>query len=620
VCGIVGVVAPQPVDERVIVRMRDTLAHRGPDASGVWRAPDGRVCLGHRRLAIIDLSADANQPWRSADGRFVATFNGELYNFHALRRELERSGIEFRTSSDTEVLVEAYRAWGAACLQRFVGMFAFAIWDQVERLLFCARDRAGEKPFHFALIDDAFIFGSELKALVAWPGFRKRLNGHALVDFLTFGFIPDPRTIWEGVCKLSPGHMLLVRVLPNGRPAIGRQTPWWDLRFEVAPAGRQWTPLILEALRRAAADMSIADVPLGAFLSGGVDSSSVVAALNLAGHHVRSFTIGFTEQEYDERPWAQLVADRYQTSHAARVVEPGDVESVFDRLVWHFDEPFGDYSYFPTYFVCREARKVIKVSLSGDGADELFAGYQKYQRLALREAWGWALPQSIAALGARLLRNSAMHERTLRQYAVDAVTMLGDCLVLGSSPRMLRRHAHGVLARALEDYDPLQVVREHLTHAPPSEVGLINAMRYLDLKLTLGAGILVKVDRTSMAVGLEVRPVYLHPMLLSIASQIPPSQLADWRQAKRILKSALETWLPHDLLYRSKKGFAIPLRTWLGRSIEHRLEHAAVTGRLGEFVDPSLLTRIATIHAGGRDLTAQIHNFLFLDRWLRMWT
>ena len=286
----------------------------------------------------------------------MITFNGEIYNYKAIRKELERQGVAFRTQSDTEVLLEGFRRWGEALPERLSGQFALAIWDAETRRLFCARDRAGEKPFHYALVDGAFLFGSEIKALLEWPGFPRRVDHQALIDFLALGFIADPKTVWSDVRKLPPGHWLSVE-LREDAPAIAQgPTRYWSLRF--APGDRAVSAEQLrETLVRAADETAIADVPLGTFLSGGVDSSTVTAALSRSGREVRSFTIGFDEAGYDERPWARQVAERYHTRHTERTVDPLDVLSVMERLNWHYDEPFADYSAFPTYYLCREARE-----------------------------------------------------------------------------------------------------------------------------------------------------------------------------------------------------------------------------------------------------------------------
>ncbi|HEX8969368.1 MAG TPA: asparagine synthase (glutamine-hydrolyzing), partial [Chloroflexota bacterium] len=343
-CGIVGVVSTAPVDSVVVDRMRDRMLHRGPDHGATWRSGDGRVCFGHRRLAIVDLSPEANQPFISHDGRFVTTYNGEIYNFKTLRQELQAAGAHFTTRSDTEVLVEAFRHWGKECLERLSGQFAFAIWDRTENRLFCARDRAGEKPFYYTLVNGAFIFASELKALVEWPGFRRVTNYPALIDYLSLGFIADPKSIWDGVFKLPPASSMMVTFGVDGAPIVQEPRPYWDVEFDPDYSVSDWGSAIRETLQAASREMAFADVPVGAFLSGGVDSSSVVAALTQGGHDVRSFTIGFDEHGYDERGWARGVAEQYGVAHTERVVQVDDIAPVFDRLVWHYDEPFNDYS------------------------------------------------------------------------------------------------------------------------------------------------------------------------------------------------------------------------------------------------------------------------------------
>jgi asparagine synthase (glutamine-hydrolysing) len=602
--------------------MRDLVAHRGPDHAGVWRSNDGQVCLGHRRLAIIDLSPDANQPFISRDGRFVITFNGEVYNFRSLRDELRSRGIVFDTQSDTEVLVEAFRQWGDRCLEHLSGMFAFAIWDCETRRLFCARDRAGEKPFYYALINDSFVFASELKSLLRWPGFNRKLNYPALADFLSFGFVPDPKTIWEDAHKLPPAHSIFVEFGPGGAPVVSHAVAYWDLEFDPDYSVGDWGPRILEALSTASQEMAVADVPVGAFLSGGVDSSSVTAALSKAGREVRTFTIGFQESAYDERRWAGEIARQYGTAHTEKVVQAEDVLSVFKKLVWHYDEPFNDYSYLPTFYLCREARSQITVALSGDGADELFAGYRKYQRLGMRQAAERFVPRFAARLVAAG-NYSALPEpgrRTLRQYALDAPAMMVDMLTLGFQLDDLRAAARGQLARTLKEYSPADVVYPLLDKAPPNKVGLINSMRYLDLKLTLGADILVKVDRASMAVSLEVRPVYLHRNMLDLAGKIPSGLLANRKQSKKALKDALRTWLPSSVLDRRKMGFAMPLKQWVNGGLREAFTQESGESALDEMLDAGLLQRLTARHAGGDgDMTSVIHSLFFLKRWLSEW-
>ncbi|HEV2131087.1 MAG TPA: asparagine synthase (glutamine-hydrolyzing) [Longimicrobiaceae bacterium] len=623
-CGIVGALSAAPIDVAVVARMRDQLAHRGPDHAGLWRAEDGHACLGHRRLAIIDPHPEANQPLLSHDGRYILTFNGEIYNYRALRAELEAQGARFRTRSDTEVLLEAYRAWGERCLERLSGMLAFAIWDTQERRLFCARDRAGEKPFYYAVVGQSFLFASELKSILEWPGLQRRLSHAALLDYLTYGFVPDPKCIWQGCAKLPPGHWMSVVQRGEDAPVASVPVQYWDMEFEPDERVADWGPLLRETLERAADEMAVADVPLGTFLSGGVDSSSVTAALRRTGHTPRTFTIGFPEESHDERRYAREVSEHCRTEHTERVVTRDDVAPVFERLLWHYDEPFNDYSYFPTYYLCREARRSITVALSGDGGDELFAGYLKYQRLGLRGDLARILPRPLtpllAATAGHALPEANPLRRTLRQYALDDSAMLVDMMMTGFTPPVLRRAVRGPLAQTLSDYDPAEVVTTLLRRAPPREVGMVNAMRYLDLKLTLAGDILVKVDRASMAVSLEVRPVYLHRDLLALAGRIPPRLLAGRKHAKGVLKDALRPWLPESILYRRKMGFGMPLGRWIGANGDGPFAARPRPSALDELIDPTLLTRLTAMHASGKaEHASRIHSLHFLGRWLERW-
>ena len=622
-CGIVGAVSAAPVDASLVERMRDRLTHRGPDAAGLWRSPDGRVCLGHRRLSIVDLSPEANQPFVSAEGAHVLVLNGEIYNFRALRAELEDAGVRFRTSSDTEVLLAAYRQWGDDCLERLSGMFAFALWDGERDRLFCARDRAGEKPFYYAVVGSSFVFASELKSLLLWPGFRRELDQTAVADFLTFGFVPDPKSIWEGAAKLAPAHTLTLELGEDG-PRVGPPTPYWALKLEPDPSVSDWGPAIREALEQSAHEMAYADVPVGTFLSGGVDSSAVTAALAEAELPVHAFTIGFDDSDYDERPFAREVARRYGTPHTERTVHADDVEPVFrDTILWHYDEPFNDFSYLPTYFVCREARKEITVALTGDGGDELFGGYGKYTLLARRHGLERALSRPVTqrvAAGARtMLREGDLRGRLLR-YEQSAEQLLLGTLTTGIAPSTLRQVARGPLAQTLAGYEPMDVLRPHLDRAPPAEVGLVNSMRYLDVKLTLGAGILTKVDRASMAVSLETRPVFLNRRLLDLVGRIPAGLLADRAEPKKLLRTAVREWLPSSVLDRPKQGFAMPLESWFRGELRGLADETSREGSLSELVDHRHIASVVAAQRAGAGATSQLHSFVFLQHWLEQWS
>jgi asparagine synthase (glutamine-hydrolysing) len=519
------------------------------------------------------------------------------------------------------VLLAAYRAWGAACLTRLAGMFAFAVWDRDARTLFLARDRAGEKPLYWTMHAGAFVFASEVKALLRWPGLPRRLDHVALAEFLHFGFVADPRSVWEGVHKLAPGHSLTVR-LGDGGARPGEPAQWWDMTFEPDHAVRDWSPIIRDTFARVVDEMAVADVPLGTFLSGGVDSSAVTAALARARHSVTAFTIGFRDDPDDERPWAREVAARYGVLHKERELCAEDLGPVYDPLLWHYDEPFNDTSFLPTFCVCREARGELTVALSGDGGDELFAGYRRYHYLATRAfRYGWVSP--AMARGARSLAGLVLprrHQalRRLDRFAADRATLLTGMLTIGHTRETLAGAARGELAAALRDYDPRETVERHLAALPP-DTGLVDAMRYLDLKLTLAGGMLVKVDRASMAVALEVRAVFLHPDMLALAGRIPAERLVWKGQPKHALKEALREWLPAPLLFRRKRGFSAPLGRWM-RTGEHAEEEASSGHRIDELLDPALLASLRTRHAAGDgDLSRTIHSLVLLDRWLDRW-
>jgi asparagine synthase (glutamine-hydrolysing) len=624
-CGIVGAIASTPIEGGLLDRMRDSLAHRGPDHAGSWISCDGKVALGHRRLAIIDLLPEANQPFASSDGRFLLVYNGELYNYRELKTEMEALGVRFRTRSDSEVLLEAYRLWGERALLRFSGMFAFAIWDESERTLFCARDRAGEKPFYYAEVAGAFLFASEPKALLSWPGFSRRIHYPALLDYLAYGFVPDPKCIWESCAKLAAGHCMIVRTSTDGSPHVVSPHPWWDWSFNPDSGERDWTNRVLSTLSGAAREMAVADVPLGVFLSGGVDSSSVVAALAQGGEQLKTFTIGFNDAAYDERKWAEAVAGRFGTEHRERVVEPEETDAAFDDLLWHFDEPFSDPSFLPTYYLAREARREVVVVQSGDGADESFAGYRKYSRMMRRIAVRRFLPDQLLSWAARIAEHrfaaGSWIRRLSAKYGYDPASMLAGFLTLTPClmPSGLEAHTRGPLAHAVRHYNPRDVITGLMQKAPPEEVGMVNTLRYIDLKHTLAGDILVKVDRACMAVALEVRPVYLHRDMLELAGAIPSARLVDATHTKEVLKTAVETWLPSANVRRGKQGFLPPLSRWVQESAGARWAGSA-EGILPELLDPSLLRsfRGERGDAAPRDPRAVLQ-LVLLGHWLNHW-
>ncbi|HLV07149.1 MAG TPA: XrtA/PEP-CTERM system amidotransferase [Croceibacterium sp.] len=622
-CGIAGIFhcgTIKPVDPARVGRMCDALVHRGPDGSGVWTAPG--VGLGHRRLAIIDL-AGSPQPMHSADGRTVIVFNGEIYNYRELRRELEARGAAFRTDGDTEVILAAWQQWGTECLSRLHGMFAFALYDAAERTLFLARDRLGVKPLFMAhLSDGSLAFASELKGLLAHPLLRREVDPLAVEDYLTWGYVPDHRSILKGVEKLPAGHY---RLLKHDTPPAAPQR-WWDVSFAERRRGseRDLEAELLHHLREAVTSRMIADVPLGAFLSGGVDSSSVVALMaETSREPVRTCSIGFDVGALDETSHAAKVAGLFGTDHAAKVVAADQFEHV-DALVEMFDEPFADASALPTWQVCRLARESVTVALSGDGADEAFAGYRRQVFHAHEERVRSVLPQSfrrkvLGPLGraypkADWAPQPLRAKATLLSLAADGAQgyARGLCAV---EPELRGALYAPTMMRQLGGYRAEQPLIE-LMQAAPARSGLDRA-QYADLKFWLPGDILTKVDRTSMAVSLEAREPLLDHRLIECAAALPDRMRVRGRQGKWLLKKAMRRYLPDDILYRPKQGFVTPIAQWLRGPLAgeaRAIASSAALARTGWF-DTAMLGRLADAHVARRaDHSRLLWQLMMLDK------
>ena len=626
-CGIAGFfdrTAPAPVDGALLRRMTDSLTHRGPDASGFFEAPG--VGLGHRRLSIIDLSG-GQQPLFNEDRSVVVVYNGEIYNFKELTRELEALGHRFATQSDTEVIVHGWEEWGPACVERLRGMFAFALWDQKQETLFLARDRLGIKPLYYSqLADGRFLFGSELKALLQHPDLPRTLDPQAIEDYFAFGYVPDPRTIYQGVHKLAPGHLLTLG--RDGKAPQPRQ--YWDLAFTPDHGISEAAAMAeLEArLREAVEIRMIAEVPLGAFLSGGVDSSSVVAFM--AAHSktpVNTCSIGFGGVAgFDESDYADLVAKHCATRHHSQQVAPDDFDLV-EQLAGFYDEPFADSSAMPTYRVCRLARERVTVALSGDGGDEVFAGYRRYRWHGYEERVRQRLPQGLRGplfgLAGQLypkldwapkpLRAKSTFQALARDSAsayFHSVSMLG-----GGLRRQLFSPA---MTRALQGYDACQLLAG-IMEAAPAEHPLDKAI-YADFKTYLPGDILTKVDRASMATSLEVRVPILDHHLVEWATTLPLSLRLNGREGKHVLKRAMEKTLPHSVLYRDKMGFAVPLGQWFRGPLKARVRDRLLGERLADtgFFDRRVITRLLDDHTSGlSDHATPIWSLLMFDSFLR---
>jgi asparagine synthase (glutamine-hydrolysing) len=624
-CGIAGLFhpdVPKPVDPARIAAMADTLAHRGPDGSGVWTAPG--VGLGHRRLAIIDLEA-GQQPMVSADGELAITYNGEIYNFRELRAELETLGHAFATHSDTEVILASWRQWGPSCLSRLNGMFAFAVYDAAEDALFLARDRLGVKPLYLATLPDgAIIFGSELKALLAHPRLRRKPSPQAVEDFLALGYVPDDACILAGVTKLAAGHYLLVR---RGR-AVPAPVRWWDVDFS-SPSAAKAASLkeeLVERLREAVRSRMVADVPLGAFLSGGIDSSAVVAFMAEASRTaVETCSIGFDVADHDETRFAALVAERFAASHRTRRVAADDF-TLIDTLADAFDEPFADASAIGTYRVSALARERVKVALSGDGADEAFAGYRRYRLFSAEDRVRRLLPQPArGALGAV----GAVYPKL--DWAPQFLRAKTTLVALGRSAE--EAYANAVTATSLPVRSRLYTSHfKQLLQGHRGEQRYVRAMReapaddplsraqYADLKIGLPGDILTKVDRASMAVSLEAREPLLDYRLVEFAARLPAKFRLRGGSGKWLLKQALADRLPREILERRKMGFVTPVSAWFRGALAAEaaaVAHSPALAELG-WLDPAAVAKAAADHRAGRAEHGRLlWQLLMLDRSLQ---
>jgi asparagine synthase (glutamine-hydrolysing) len=620
-CGIVGIVESdltRPVLPDELDRMVRQLHHRGPDEEGSITMSG--VGLGMRRLSIVDV-AGGQQPFSNETASIQLVANGEIYNFPALRSELERHGHVFRSRSDIEVLVHAYEEWGEQFLTRLRGMFALALWDARNRTLLAARDRAGEKPLYWTLTPRGLLLASEVKALLVRPDVTRELDPEAVDQFLTYEYVLAPRTILKGVHKLPPGHYLIYR---NGEVSIHR---YWDA---AAVRLRKWTDdeaaaALHHELSRAVAGQMMADVPLGAFLSGGIDSSTIVAFMSGASlQPVNSFSIGFDDGSYNELPYAREIAGLFKTNHRERTVSP-DLEELFEKLVVHLDEPFADVSLFPTYLVSQLAREHVKVALSGDGGDELFGGYDAYQAqdMAARFAWmGDTLLPAAAAVAAMLppAEKKKGLVNTFKRFTLGATQAPEDLghyrWMVYLSAREKQRLYTPALKSALLGSDVYRPVREAMARFGQDD--LLNRQLYTDLSIYLADDILVKVDRMSMATSLETRAPFLDADVMDLAFSMAGSLKIRNGERKWILKRAMRDVLPDRILTRKKQGFSIPMKNWLRRELAPLMRSLLSADRMaarGLFA-PAAVTRLIDAHVAGRENHAHtLFPLMVFERW-----
>jgi asparagine synthase (glutamine-hydrolysing) len=625
-CGIAGLfdaAGPGEVSRPLLAQMSASLLHRGPDDSGMHVEPG--VGLAHRRLSIIDL-ASGHQPLGNEDGSVIVVFNGEIYNFRELTEELARAGHTFRTRSDTEVIVHAWEQWGDECVRRFRGMFAFALWDRKRSTLFLARDRLGVKPLYYAhLPGGMFLFGSELKALLVHPGLPRTIDPRAVEDYFAYGYVPEPRTIFKGVFKLPAGCTLtLQRGIAPAAPV-----EYWDVPFASAAriTEHEAAEELIYRLRESVKLRLIADVPLGAFLSGGVDSSAVVAMMaGLTAGPVVTCSIAFGDAAFNEAAYAQTVAQRYSTRHHVEEVDPGDY-SLLDRLAAVYDEPYADSSAIPTYRVCELARKFVKVALSGDGGDENFGGYRRYRWHVNEERIRARLPLNLRrplfGLLGQLYPKADWAPRALRAKSTLEALARGSVEAYFHSVSMLNDETRRALfsdrmRRELQGYTGIEVLKRHAARAPSDHP--LSLIQYLDLKTYLVGDINTKVDRASMAHGLEVRePLMDHP-LVEWLSGLPPELKLRNGEGKYLLKRALRKYLPADILYRPKMGFSVPLAQWFRGPLRESVREAVLGPVLADtgWFNARQLRSLIDDHQSGRwDHSAPLWTLVMFDAFLR---
>lgn len=624
-CGIVGRLNfnGAPVDRQAIKRMSDRLVHRGPDDEGLF--VDGNLGLGFRRLAIIDLSERGHQPMSDESGDVWLVFNGEIYNFIPLRQELERDGVRFCSGTDSEVIVHLYKKYGVECLRRLRGMFAFAIWDKRNRTLFIARDRLGKKPLKFYRDANGFFFASELKAILANTEVPKQIDWGAVDEYLSFQFVPHPKTGFVGIEKLEPAHYLLVK--ENGEVKKER---YWDIDFSHKEdrTKEEWKSVVEETLKESVRLRLMSDVPLGAHLSGGIDSSLVVALM--AGEMsapVKTFSIGFAQSSYNELPQARLVAQRYGTDHHEFVVDPKTVE-LLPEIARHYEEPFADSSALPAWLLCETTRSHVTVALNGDGGDESFAGYARYKAMRRYEqlrAWD-VVVNPMRGVGTRFA-NSAYaltgakrwryFSSVLDFYAHDRAQAYGQSFGFFRDDEKAQlytpeRRAHVATSRGHA------VTRSLFEQA--SSLDKVERLMFTDIHSYLPDDLLVKTDMASMAHALEVRSPLLDYVFMETVARIPSSLKLAGRTSKALLKEIAREYVPAEIIDKPKRGFAIPGEHWLRTSLKGYVREQLLDPKFLQYgFDRSFIEWLLGRQERGEDVSRKLWSLLMLRLWLRGW-
>lgn len=641
-CGIAGFMAARPIEPDLARAMTDRIAHRGPDDHGFWQSPDGRLVLGHRRLAIIDLSPAGHQPMASRDGRYMLVLNGEIYNHRDLRAELEQSGAVagWRGTSDTETLVEAFAAWGVRrAIERAVGMFALAVWDAREQALTLLRDRFGEKPLYWGRANGGIAFASELKAIEALPGFERRIDRVAVADMLSRGYVPAPRTIYREIAKLPPAHMLTLKPdSTDGGAALPKPEAYWSYRriltgglADPVRSRAEARAGLRSVLERAVGEQAIADVPIGAFLSGGIDSSTIVALLQkVTSRPVETFSIGFSEAGFNEAEYAKAVAAHLGTSHHEHYVDPGHAIAVIPQLPTMYDEPFADSSQIPTFLVSQFARQHVTVALTGDGGDELFGGYNRYVQLVrtwgamrrlpklLREVAGGTLGTVPPTWWNRLGRIAGGHARpdTFGSKVQRSLRRMGKADNLPTLTRSFLDEwaLDGTPVRGVARTDLAGEFPVDMDPSWPDALALMAG----DVQNYLPDDILCKVDRAAMAVSLEGRAPFLDHRVAEFAARIPLDMKISGGTGKAILRDVLFEEVPRALIERPKAGFGVPVGTWIKGPLrdwaESLLDPTALAA--DDLLDPAPIRARWQRHLDGTDdATQSLWSILMFQAW-----
>lgn len=626
-CGIAGYIEREGTAQiqetdvsqaDILDRMCRVIRHRGPDDQGTLVTPDG-VALGMRRLSIIDL-AGGHQPISGCNGAVTVVFNGEIYNYRDLQSELEARGHSFHTHSDTEAIVHAYEEYGIECVNHLRGMFAFALWDAPRRRVFIARDRVGKKPLYYTLTPrGTLVFGSELKSLLEHPEVEREISPEAVDAYLTLGYVPDPLVIFRGIHKLPPGHHL---TFENGHLTVRE---YWDFHYQPVSEVRREEDYLEELralLGEAVRIRLIADVPLGAFLSGGVDSSTVVGLMaRQTDRPVKTFSIGFHEDSYNELKYARVAAERFGTDHHEFIVTP-DICDIVDELVWHFDEPFADSSAIPTYMVSKLAREHVKVVLSGDGGDELFAGYTRYVTDRRRDQFAMlprSLRQGVMQPLSHALPYGARGKNYLYNVALDPVDRYLDSVSVFSQlnkPSLYTKDFRGQLNGTGQNV-------QEMFHAYAAKVSTgesLDKLLYLDSKTYLPGDILTKVDRMSMAVSLEARVPLLDNKLIDFVTTIPASLKMKGLETKHLFKKAIAEIVPAEILHRPKQGFGVPVQQWINQQLRERMHETLTETRTQQrgYFEARHVKRLLDEHERGRrDHATALWALLMFELWHR---